>query len=755
LLTYSKEKRRIDLITISSYDFITIKREPGFKKIFPFENQSANINQNNNINNNLNSMNNYVNINNTYSNLLTSSNTSNLPILNTTINYNNNNQQSNNINFQNNSLNNNNRPFLFGREKPIIFISARVHPGETPASFLMNGIIFFLLDEKDPRAEILRKLFVFKIIPIINVDGVSRGFYRYDTNSLNMNRHYFNPNHKLQPEISAIKRIFLSYAQENRIRYYYDLHAHASSRGLFLFGNNMDFLPQVENCILPKLIELNSEYLLFDNCNFSERSMKTKERGDKFSKEGTGRVHFHKTCEVLHCYTVEASYYRGLIKGILQEHNFELSKNKDLFTNHNMNQIHGNSILSDQTSYNFNEEKDTKLRIIEEIFLKFYNFNLKEFINNKLKDISSIEDSIKDKNNIKLPISNHNNLNPDDKSIAEYDFDYINIFYQNEECSKNTTNIHFSPNSISIKEKKIGKLFNISDNENLGEQVFFDTFSNLQQNKFNNNKKLDDNISRIKLENSSKIDYFNINIERLQKEIKIDKSIKNLLYENKFENNYDLINFPCFPDEETFHTPIAYQKMGISLLIAILDYEDLNPFTRLYNSDFKDVKGVRECVSKNLLFKDEKFRGNLLYSNLNKNIESFKKFNSLFDKYSNKNIRRKNNRFISKSNVINPINEEKKKNSTLNVPYINKKETIIEKPIEREFPKRHSKSEKFILVNSAKKEYKENENENFELKLGNTINKITIPPLRKIDETQPKGNKFFLFFIINSNRNFI
>ena len=34
------------------------------------------------------------------------------------------------------------RPFKF--DKPTIFISSRVHPGETPASYVLDGIIKFL-----------------------------------------------------------------------------------------------------------------------------------------------------------------------------------------------------------------------------------------------------------------------------------------------------------------------------------------------------------------------------------------------------------------------------------------------------------------------------------------------------------------------------------------------------------------------------------------------------------------------------------
>ncbi len=39
----------------------------------------------------------------------------------------------------------------------------------------------------------LRKHFVFKVIPILNPDGVARGYYRLDTMAYNLNRYYTNP----------------------------------------------------------------------------------------------------------------------------------------------------------------------------------------------------------------------------------------------------------------------------------------------------------------------------------------------------------------------------------------------------------------------------------------------------------------------------------------------------------------------------------------------------------------------------------
>jgi len=71
------------------------------------------------------------------------------------------------------------RPWKF--DKQTIFLSSRVHPGETPSSYVLNGVLNFLTNEKSEQAKILRDRFVFKIIPMLNPDGVYRGYYRSDT----------------------------------------------------------------------------------------------------------------------------------------------------------------------------------------------------------------------------------------------------------------------------------------------------------------------------------------------------------------------------------------------------------------------------------------------------------------------------------------------------------------------------------------------------------------------------------------------
>lgn len=85
-------------------------------------------------------------------------------------------------------------------------ITARVHPGESPSSHTFNGLIKFLLSN-DARAHYLRKNFVFKLVPMINPDGVYHGHYRMDLFGQNLNRFYINPDIQKQPSVFGVKKL--------------------------------------------------------------------------------------------------------------------------------------------------------------------------------------------------------------------------------------------------------------------------------------------------------------------------------------------------------------------------------------------------------------------------------------------------------------------------------------------------------------------------------------------------------------------
>ena len=105
-------------------------------------------------------------------------------------------------------------------------ISARVHPGESNASWMMKGVIDFLTGNS-PEAKALRDHFVFKIIPILNPDGVINGNYRCSLAGCDLNRRWKTPNRHLHPTIYHTKKLIKDLHAERGLLTYCDLHGHS------------------------------------------------------------------------------------------------------------------------------------------------------------------------------------------------------------------------------------------------------------------------------------------------------------------------------------------------------------------------------------------------------------------------------------------------------------------------------------------------------------------------------------------------
>ncbi|KAJ8944755.1 hypothetical protein NQ318_011662 [Aromia moschata] len=75
------------------------------------------------------------------------------------------------------------------KKKRAIVITARVHPGETPSSWIMKGFLDFLTGDSSPAKE-LRDKFIFKLVPMLNPDGVIVGNNRCSLSAKDLNRQY-------------------------------------------------------------------------------------------------------------------------------------------------------------------------------------------------------------------------------------------------------------------------------------------------------------------------------------------------------------------------------------------------------------------------------------------------------------------------------------------------------------------------------------------------------------------------------------
>uniref|UniRef100_K3WKC5 Peptidase M14 domain-containing protein n=1 Tax=Globisporangium ultimum (strain ATCC 200006 / CBS 805.95 / DAOM BR144) TaxID=431595 RepID=K3WKC5_GLOUD len=188
-----------------------------------------------------------------------------------------------------------------------IFLSARVHPGESNSSFIMHGIIDFLTGSS-LEAQYLRHNFVFKIVPMLNPDGVVHGNYRCSLAGTDLNRRWMQPSPDLHPTIFATKLAILSMAKTRLISLYCDIHGHSRKKNMFLYGCRpfeSNYRKEAARLrLFPHVLGKTSSsqrggFYSFSDCTFSVSG----------SKKGTGRVVVWKEAQVLHSFTLEASFY--------------------------------------------------------------------------------------------------------------------------------------------------------------------------------------------------------------------------------------------------------------------------------------------------------------------------------------------------------------------------------------------------------------------------------------------------------------
>jgi murein tripeptide amidase MpaA len=92
------------------------------------------------------------------------------------------------------------------KKKKYAIISGRVHPGETPSSWMMQGFLKCLTGDSHQAVQ-LRKRIVFKVVPMLNPDGVIAGNYRTSMSGNDLNRKFHDPDYRLHPTVWNIKHM--------------------------------------------------------------------------------------------------------------------------------------------------------------------------------------------------------------------------------------------------------------------------------------------------------------------------------------------------------------------------------------------------------------------------------------------------------------------------------------------------------------------------------------------------------------------
>ncbi|MDT0629848.1 M14-type cytosolic carboxypeptidase [Alteromonas sp. W364] len=82
-----------------------------------------------------------------------------------------------------------------------IWVTARQHPGESMAEWLVEGMVGRLLDEDDGVAKSLLEQNTFYVIPNMNPDGSARGHLRTNAVGTNLNREWETPSLEKSPEV--------------------------------------------------------------------------------------------------------------------------------------------------------------------------------------------------------------------------------------------------------------------------------------------------------------------------------------------------------------------------------------------------------------------------------------------------------------------------------------------------------------------------------------------------------------------------
>ncbi|KAG8334986.1 Cytosolic carboxypeptidase 2, variant 2 [Homalodisca vitripennis] len=176
---------------------------------------------------------------------------------------------------------------------------------------MMKGFMDFLTGDTHQARE-LREKFIFKLVPMLNPDGVIVGNNRCSLTGRDLNRQYRTVIRETYPPVWHTKLMIRRLMEECGIAMYCDLHAHSRKHNVFIYGceNKRYADKRLHEQVFPLMLHKNAaDKFSFENCKFRIQR----------SKEGTGRVVVWMM-GVANSYTMEASFGGSTLGGRNETH---------------------------------------------------------------------------------------------------------------------------------------------------------------------------------------------------------------------------------------------------------------------------------------------------------------------------------------------------------------------------------------------------------------------------------------------------
>lgn len=111
-------------------------------------------------------------------------------------------------------------PSVKDTQKKVVLLTALQHSGETIGGFFMEGMIDYLLSDA-PDAQQAKRQIIFKLIPMMNPDGIFHGTTRFNNNREDLNQEWDDDfsdsaHFPVEPEVNSVKMWIRKWLKEGK-----------------------------------------------------------------------------------------------------------------------------------------------------------------------------------------------------------------------------------------------------------------------------------------------------------------------------------------------------------------------------------------------------------------------------------------------------------------------------------------------------------------------------------------------------------